>query len=98
VKQGFDAANSRFDYQNDPDLVDCCIYEMQALTAKYRYLLREVHRLGITKDALAAGVHDGFRCNGGAFKQKNSLYFGNVSPEQRTGTVIQADVIGRANR
>jgi hypothetical protein len=50
VKKGFDAASSRFDYQDDPDLVECCIYEMKALNAKYCYLLKEVRRLRTAKD------------------------------------------------
>ena len=59
VEHQLDAASSRFDYQDDPDLVDCCIYEMQSLTAKYSYLLREVRRLGITKNILK-GTHADF--------------------------------------
>ena len=53
VQQELDSVDSRFDFQDDPDLVDACIYEMQALSARYRYLLREIRRLGITVDVLA---------------------------------------------
>lgn len=56
VKQEFNAASSRFDFQDDPDLAECCIYEMKALAAKYRYFLKEVHRLGITNNILK-GTH-----------------------------------------
>ncbi|HEX3027261.1 MAG TPA: DUF2508 family protein [Clostridia bacterium] len=52
VKQNLDTVSERFEYQSDPDLVEACIYEMQALTARYRYLTREARRLGLTKSAL----------------------------------------------
>ncbi len=35
-----EAAKSRFDAAADNDLVDASIYEINALSAKYRYLLR----------------------------------------------------------
>ena len=43
-----DAAQSRFEQETDPDLVEAGIYEMQALRAKYRYLLRVARNEGIT--------------------------------------------------
>jgi hypothetical protein len=52
VKQGLNSVTARFEFQSDPDLVDSCIYEMQALTARYRYLLREARRLGIKNSAI----------------------------------------------
>lgn len=53
VKSSLEMAAERFEYQSDPDLVDACIYEMQALTARYRYLTREARRQGITKSSLS---------------------------------------------
>lgn len=50
VKQSLDAVSERFEYQSDPDLVEACIYEMQALSARYRYLAKEARRLCLTKD------------------------------------------------
>lgn len=52
VKQGLNSVSSRFEFQSDPDLVESCIYEMQALTARYRYLLREARRTGLRCSAI----------------------------------------------
>ena len=32
---------NRFSYETDPDLIESCVYELQSLRARYRYLLRE---------------------------------------------------------
>lgn len=40
VRRKIDAANSRFDQESDGDLIEASIYEIQALTMRYRYLLR----------------------------------------------------------
>lgn len=42
-----DAAQSRFEQEVDPDLIEAAIYEMQSLRAKYRYLLRTARSEGI---------------------------------------------------
>lgn len=42
-----DAAQSRFEQEVDPDLIEAAIYEMQSLRAKYRYLLRAARSEGI---------------------------------------------------
>jgi hypothetical protein len=52
VRNGLTSVTARFEFQSDPDLVESCIYEMQALTARYRYLLREARRLGIKNSAI----------------------------------------------
>lgn len=57
VMESMASVSSRFEYQNDPDLVEACIYELQALTARYRYLTREARRLGITKNSLGCLEH-----------------------------------------
>lgn len=56
VRQNLNAVSARFEFQSDPDLVESCIYEMQSLTARYRYLLREARRLGLTGD-MAGSVY-----------------------------------------
>lgn len=43
-----DVAQSRFEQQSDPDLIEAAIYELQSLRAKYRYLLRVAREEGIT--------------------------------------------------
>lgn len=35
-----DTAYARFEYEEDADLVEAAIYELEALKARYRYLLR----------------------------------------------------------
>ena len=57
VKQSIEMAASRFDFQSDPDLVEACIYEMQALAARYRYLRREARRQGITQNSVLCLKH-----------------------------------------
>lgn len=52
-----ESATSRFEYQSDPDLVEACIYELQSLAARYRYLTREARRLGVTKNTLGCLKH-----------------------------------------
>ena len=42
-----DAAQSRFEQEVDPDLIEAAIYELQSLRAKYRYLLRTARAEGI---------------------------------------------------
>ena len=32
---------NRFSFETDPDLIESCVYELQSLRARYRYLLRE---------------------------------------------------------
>lgn len=41
------AVESRFSQESDPDLIDGCIYEMEALSARYRYLLKQAREQGI---------------------------------------------------
>ena len=40
VCQQMETVQSRFSIESDPDLIECCIYETEALCARYRYLLR----------------------------------------------------------
>lgn len=43
-----DAVQSRFQIENDPDLIEGCIFELESLRAQYRYLLRTAREKGIT--------------------------------------------------
>ena len=45
VGQALKEAYARFDYADDPDLIDACIYEINALKARYNYTLRRVKSL-----------------------------------------------------
>ncbi len=42
VQQSLETANSHFENAMDPDLIDSYIYEMNAITFRYRYLLRQI--------------------------------------------------------
>ena len=48
VCAAIDAVQSRFQIENDPDLIEGCIYELESLRAQYRYLLRTARQQGIT--------------------------------------------------
>ena len=43
-----DAVQQRFQMETDPDLIESCIYELESLRARYRYLLRTARKEGIT--------------------------------------------------
>ena len=54
VQQALASVNSRFDSASDPDLVAACIYEMQALTSRYRFLLRQARGQALSRAAVAS--------------------------------------------
>lgn len=54
VKQSLETVAAKFNYQNDPDLLEACIYEMKALNARFRYLTREARRCGLTRSTLTS--------------------------------------------
>ncbi len=43
-----DRVQARFEMEADSDLIDACIYELEALRARYRYLLRQARQQGLT--------------------------------------------------
>lgn len=43
-----DSVQARFEMECDADLIDACIYELEALRARYRYLLRQARGQGLT--------------------------------------------------
>ena len=45
-------AYAQFNLHSDPDLVEACVYEINALRSRYSYLVRQVKRL----DAAEKGV------------------------------------------
>ena len=45
VKLEMDTAYSNFEQVLDPDLIDCYIYEVNAVQKKYKYLLRQIQLL-----------------------------------------------------
>ena len=46
-----DSAQARFEMESDSDLIDACIYEMEALRARSRFLLRQAKQEGLTASA-----------------------------------------------
>lgn len=42
TKLALEAAYSQFEYVVDPDLIDSCIYELNAIQNRYKYLLKQV--------------------------------------------------------
>lgn len=45
IKLLLEIAHSNFDNASDPDLVDSCIYEMNAIQYKYKYLLKQMRKM-----------------------------------------------------
>ena len=41
TKMALEAAYSQFEYVVDPDLIDSCIYELNAIQNRYKYLLKQ---------------------------------------------------------
>lgn len=48
VCQRLDMAEARFSMESDPDLIEGCIFEIESLRARYRYLLRTAREQGIS--------------------------------------------------
>ena len=44
LQQALETANSNFENVCDPDLIDSYIYEINALSVRYKYLLRQVQK------------------------------------------------------
>ena len=49
IKLSLEIAHSNFENVCDPDLVDSCIYEMNAIQYKYKYLLRQIRAIEINQ-------------------------------------------------
>lgn len=47
LKQALETTNSNFENTCDPDLIDSYIYEMNAISFRYRYLLRQMREMEI---------------------------------------------------
>ena len=42
VQKSLDRAYENFSYVVDPELIDCCIYELNAGQMRYKYLMRKM--------------------------------------------------------
>lgn len=47
TKQAMEAAYSNFDNVTDPDLIDCYIYEVNAVLKRYKYLKEQADKLDL---------------------------------------------------
>lgn len=45
LQQALETANSNFENVCDPDLIDSYIYEINALSFRYKYLLRQFEKI-----------------------------------------------------
>lgn len=45
TKIALDSAYSNFESVSDPDLIDCYIYELNAMQKRYKFLLRQVKEI-----------------------------------------------------
>lgn len=46
-------AYAQFNLHSDPDLVESCVYEINALRSRYSYLVRQVKRLDAAEKGLS---------------------------------------------
>ena len=44
TQQQIDSVRSRFDMQSDGDLIEACIFELDALHARHRFLMRQIRQ------------------------------------------------------
>lgn len=56
ARQRLRAAENYFQNVCDPDLIEACIYELNAIETHYRYLLRCARGLGITNESYLKGM------------------------------------------
>ena len=51
VRAQLNHAYAQFNLYSDPDLVDACVYEINALQSRYSYFVRQVKQLDTREDA-----------------------------------------------
>lgn len=49
------AAHKWFDSEKDADLIEACVFQLESLEAKYRYLLRLAKDTGLSREAMTGG-------------------------------------------
>lgn len=47
TKLALDTAHSNFNNALDPDLIDCCIYELNAMQKRYAFLLKQAEQFSL---------------------------------------------------
>jgi len=58
TKCELDTAYRGFDYVTDPDLIDCYIYDINAILKRYKYLLDQVAALSSDEEAPVCAISD----------------------------------------
>ena len=48
TKNALDVANSNFENAVDPDIIDCCIYQVNSAQIKYKFLLEKAKAANLT--------------------------------------------------
>lgn len=51
TKRALEIAYSGFDNVTEPDLIDCYIYELNAIMKRYNFLMEQADRLTLSADA-----------------------------------------------
>lgn len=57
LKLQLDRAYNEFQYQTDNDLLEACIYEIQALRSKYAYLLKIAKERNVQSGEIIFGAY-----------------------------------------
>lgn len=52
TQRALEAAYSNFENVIDPDLIDCCIYEVNAIQHRYKFLLKQAKNAEQTYSAI----------------------------------------------
>ena len=52
------AMHQWFNTECDADLIEACVFQLESLEARYRYLLRMAKDRGMCRDALTGDVHE----------------------------------------
>ncbi len=58
TKQAMDAAYSNFDNVTDPDLIDCYIYEVNAVLKRYKFLKQQADKLDLPPAEIAESLYE----------------------------------------
>lgn len=56
TRRSLETVHSNFQCAIDPDLIDCYIYEMNAIHFRYKYLLRQVKEFDLTTNQVEGKI------------------------------------------
>lgn len=52
TKNAMDTAYANLSYVVEPELIDCCIYELNAIQLRYKFILSQVKNSEMSKDTV----------------------------------------------